>query len=306
MVRDDISERRNKQQVPFVTVAMPIFNAGNYLRMAVLSIVIQTEQNWELLIIDDGSTDNALESIRDIKDSRIYIMQDGENKGLAQRLNEAIDLARGQYFARMDQDDVSYPERFERQIKFFQSNVDLDLLATRSILIDQNNQLVGLFPSSITHEQICARPWMGFHFPHPTWMGKTEWFRKFHYKVPGPYLCEDQEILLRSFRGSHFLTVDEILFAYRIKRDINLQKLFRTRKSVLKVQIRQFMKTREWKYILLAVAVLSGRLVMDCIKFLFQKLSHDHPVGFSTYQLQPWQSLLKRISDIEKSSGAAL
>jgi len=87
---------------PLITVAMPIFNAGSYLRLAVLSIVRQTFADWELLIIDDGSTDNALQDIADIRDHRIRILRDGENKGLAARLNEAIDLARGRYFARMD------------------------------------------------------------------------------------------------------------------------------------------------------------------------------------------------------------
>ena len=91
---------------------MPVYNAGKYLRLAVLSIVRQTFTDWELLIVDDGSTDNALQGIADIDDARIRILRDGKNKGLAARLNECIDLARGKYFARMDQDDVSYPERF--------------------------------------------------------------------------------------------------------------------------------------------------------------------------------------------------
>ena len=99
-----------------VTVAMPVYNAGKYLRLSVLSIVKQTFTNWELLIIDDGSTDDALKDIADIKDARIRIFRDGTNKGLAARLNEAVNLAQGYYFARMDQDDVSYPERFARQI----------------------------------------------------------------------------------------------------------------------------------------------------------------------------------------------
>ena len=92
----------NASKAPLVTVAMPIFNAGSYLRLAVLSIVRQTFADWELLIIDDGSTDNALQDIADIRDHRIRILRDGENKGLAARLNEAIDLACGSYFACMD------------------------------------------------------------------------------------------------------------------------------------------------------------------------------------------------------------
>ena len=97
---------------PLITVGMPIYNAGEVLRPAVLSIINQSYFNWELIIIDDGSTDNSLEYIQDILDPRIKIVNDGLNKGLAARLNEIMDLGRGVYFARMDQDDISYPQKF--------------------------------------------------------------------------------------------------------------------------------------------------------------------------------------------------
>lgn len=127
---------------PLVTVAMPVYNAGKYLRLAVLSIVRQTFTNWELLVIDDGSTDNALQDIADIDDARIRIFRDGGNRGLAARLNEAADMARGRYLARMDQDDVSYPERFARQLAALQNDPELDLVATRAITIDENDHAI--------------------------------------------------------------------------------------------------------------------------------------------------------------------
>jgi glycosyltransferase involved in cell wall biosynthesis len=96
-------------ETPLATVAMPVFNAGRFLRPAVLSIIRQTLTDWELLIIDDGSTDGAVDSIADIDEPRIIIVRDGENKGLAARLNEAADRARGKYFARMDQDGRFLP-----------------------------------------------------------------------------------------------------------------------------------------------------------------------------------------------------
>jgi len=248
---------------PLVTVAMPIYNAGAYLRLAVLSIVKQTEANWELLIIDDGSTDNALDSIREIEDHRIRIFRDGANKGLAARLNEAIDLARGKYFARMDQDDVSYPERFAMQLKELQDDNDLDLVATRAILIDENNRALGLFPCAISHEAICVHPWKGFYFPHPTWMGRIEWFRKYRYAEPAPYFCEDQELLLRSYKGSQFGTVPSVLLAYRIRSNTNWQKLAKTRHAVFAAQLRNFSDSNQWFFLLLAVVALIGKRIGD-------------------------------------------
>lgn len=263
---ESLSGQAQGGELPLVTVAMPVYNAGKYLRLAVLSIVRQTFTNWELLIIDDGSTDNAVQNIMDINDARIRIIQDGDNRGLAARLNEAADLARGRYFARMDQDDVSYPERFARQIAVLQNHPELDLVATRAITIDENDQAIGLFPCAISHEEICARPWRGFYFPHPTWMGKIEWFLKYRYTVPGPFLCEDQELLLRSYRDSRLGTLNELLFAYRIRSKVDWQKLARTRRTVFLVQVRYFANSNLWHFALLATAAFVGKMSSDLSK----------------------------------------
>lgn len=251
---------------PLVTVAMPVYNAGKYLRLAVLSIIKQTFTNWELLIIDDGSTDNALDSIADIQDERISVLRDGANKGLAARLNEAIDLAHGQYFARMDQDDVSYPERFERQVQALQNEHELDLVAVRAITISDNNQLTGLLPCADSSADISAKPWRGFYLPHPTWMGKIAWFRKYRYATPGPYFCEDQELLLRTYDKSRFLIIREPLFAYRLRDAINWRKLIKTRLTVLNIQLQHFMCRRQLYFAFMAMSSFFGRTLLDALK----------------------------------------
>lgn len=279
---------------PLLTVAMPVYNAGQHLCLAVLSVLHQSETNWELLIIDDGSTDHALDTLSEIADPRIRIMHDGSNRGLAQRLNEAIDLARGKYFARMDQDDVSYPERFARQLKALQDNPALDLVATRAILIDEHNRGIGMFPAAVAHEEICARPWRGFYFPHPTWMGKTEWFRQYRYRIPGPYLCEDQELLLRSYQGSRFATVDEVLFAYRIRDRVNLRKLVKTRRSVLNMQMHHFMARRQWRYFVYSLAVYAARLSGDAAKYVLRKISKAPVSALPAQQSVQWLAVLNK------------
>jgi glycosyltransferase involved in cell wall biosynthesis len=265
-IAERLSDKTMGSEFPLVTVAMPVYNAGKYLRLAVLSIVRQTFTNWELLIIDDGSTDNAFKDIADIDDERIKIFRDSVNRGLAARLNEAVDLARGRYFARMDGDDVSYPERFARQVAALQNNPELDLVATRAITIDENNQATGLFPFAISHDEICARPWRGFYFPHPTWMGKTEWFRKYRYAEPGSFCCEDQELLLRSYSDSQLGTLDEILFAYRIRSIIDWQKLARTRCTVIIVQWRHFASLNLWYFLVLANVAFIGKIINDFLR----------------------------------------
>jgi glycosyltransferase involved in cell wall biosynthesis len=248
---------------PLLTVAMPIFNAGHHLRLAVLSIINQSFKDWELLIFDDGSTDNALQSLSDVNDSRIRIINDGLNKGLAARLNEAIDVTRGQYFARMDQDDVSYPERFAKQLALLRSNSALDVVASSAITISDENEMTGLLPCPVSHEVICARPWQGFCFAHPTWMGKIAWFRKFRYAIPGPYFCEDQELLLRSYRESKFGAIAEILFAYRVREIRNLSRVLKTRRTFLMIQLRFFMSARQLPFVFLSVLTFLALAARD-------------------------------------------
>ncbi len=255
----------DKEQ-PLITVAMPVYNAGKHLRFAVLSIVSQSYLNWELLIIDDGSTDNSFNDIANIIDERIKIFRDGMNRGLANRLNEAVDMAKGSYFARMDGDDVSYPERFARQLSALQNELELDLVATRAITIDENNQALGLFPYAISHKEICAKPWRGFYFPHPTWMGKIEWFRTNRYKIPGPFCCEDQELLLRTYNNSRLATLDDILFAYRLRDRVVWRKLSTTRCAVFINQLKCFIKFKQYQFLILATIAFMGKFSSDFLK----------------------------------------
>src|SRR5690554_4188978 len=92
--------------LPSVSIGIPFFNAEAYLLDAIKSVFAQTHQNWELILLDDGSTDRSLEIARSIDDPRVRVYSDGQNKHLAARLNEIARLARYEYLARMDADDL--------------------------------------------------------------------------------------------------------------------------------------------------------------------------------------------------------
>jgi glycosyltransferase involved in cell wall biosynthesis len=262
-----------KVVTPLITVAMPIYNAGEYLADAVNSIIAQTYTNWELLIIDDGSTDSAIDSIRSIKDERIKILKDGLNIGLAARLNQAIDLAKGQYFARMDQDDISMPERFKMQIDALEANPNLDLVATRALTINSKNKIVGQLPFALNHQQICSKLWRGFYMPHPIWMGRLVWFKKYKYKIPQSYYSEDCELLLRSYKNSNFACLPEILFKYRIKDKINWKNQIKARRAVLKLQVSHFYNQRQYLSMVLSSLVFTLRVTVDFFKVVKQHIS---------------------------------
>ena len=201
---------------PLVTVAMSAYNASGTIDLALRSILAQTYQNWELIVVDDGSTDRTAESVLNVKDSRIrFIQEPSGNMGLASRLNQCVRLARGQYVARMDADDVAYPQRLERQVQFLEEHRDIDLLGTGAVIFKGEGEIIGCYPTARSHEAICRRPWWGFPLAHPTWMGKRTWFLSHPYSDQDSR-CEDQALLLQCFSHSRFAALEEVLLGYRV------------------------------------------------------------------------------------------
>jgi glycosyltransferase involved in cell wall biosynthesis len=293
----------DQTELPLISVAMPVYNAGLFLRPAVLSILSQTYRNWELLIIDDGSTDNCLSSIADIHDSRITLMQDGLNKGLAARLNQAIEMAHGRFLARMDQDDISYPERFERQVDFLQRNCDVDLLAVRVLAISPEGEPIGYLPFCKSHDEIVSKPWNGFYLAHPTWMGRVEWFRKYGYAT---YHCEDQGLILRSYETSRFASLPEVLFAYRLRRAFNWRKTASVRAIFLSMQLKQYLKKKHlWLAVMafLAFCAKSGRDFMNY--FLMRRIpSFSRSMSSVAFgDVCRWREVQNNLSGLGKGLG---
>lgn len=217
---------------PLVSIALPVLNAEKTLAVAIRSICDQTFDDWELIILDDGSTDSSLLIAGSFGDPRIKVFSDGRNRGIAARLNQALDLGRGKYFARMDADDVSFPRRIELQIQFLEAHRDIDLLATGVVVFSGDGNPLGVFPVAETHEKICCRPWRGFFFPHPTWLGRTEWFLRHRYR-PLMNNAEDQDLLLRTYRHSRFACLPQILLAYR-EAPRTLKKMMKARYAFFK------------------------------------------------------------------------
>jgi glycosyltransferase involved in cell wall biosynthesis len=112
---------------PNVTVLMPVFNCAMYIREAVESILNQTYTNFEFLIIDDASTDETVSILKSYTDSRIQLIEKPFNTGLTNSLNQGLRIAKGKYIARMDGDDISLPERFDKQVSFLESHPEVVL-----------------------------------------------------------------------------------------------------------------------------------------------------------------------------------
>ena len=127
-----------------ISVVMSNYNTPiNYLKEAIDSVLKQTYSNFEFIIIDDGSTDDSLEFIKSYDDPRIKLIVNEENIGLAHSLNRGFDAASGEFIARMDTDDICYPQRFEKQIEYMQENPNTIVCGAWAKIIDSQNQETG-------------------------------------------------------------------------------------------------------------------------------------------------------------------
>ena len=114
-------------QIPGISVIMPVYNTGEYLGEAIQSILDQTFRDFELIIINDGSSDNSLKIIKSFKDTRIKFISNTSNRGNYPSRNEGISIARGKYICVMDADDIALKSRLERQYLFMERNPEIGL-----------------------------------------------------------------------------------------------------------------------------------------------------------------------------------
>ncbi|MBL7682632.1 MAG: glycosyltransferase [Flavipsychrobacter sp.] len=162
------------QHSPRLTVIMPAYNTALYIREAIDSILQQTFTDFEFIIINDGSKDNTLEVIKQYNDPRIRLI-DQANKGLIDTLNEAILLAQSDIIARMDADDICYPERLQVEFDFLTQNPGYVLVGSQADIIDKDgNYLMPLIPIGHTHEEIKDRIDMKCPFIHPCVMFRKQ------------------------------------------------------------------------------------------------------------------------------------
>jgi glycosyltransferase involved in cell wall biosynthesis len=214
-------------ETPKISILLPFLNGGPAFGPALRSILQQTYTNWELLLCDDGSTDGSLELARSIQDPRLVVWSDGKTKGLAARLNECIGRARGTLIARMDADDISYPDRLRVQAEYLAENANVDVVGCGMLICGEEGQALGKRLGPARHEDIVANPAVGFGLAHPTWMGRAEWFRRYLYDAKA-LRFEDIELLYRACRASRFANVTGVYYGYREMRG-GLKKRFKTR-----------------------------------------------------------------------------
>ncbi len=196
-----------------VSVGFPFFNCRSTLPDAIRSVFAQTYSDWELILLDDGSSDGSLELARAVDDPRVRVLSDGANRGLAYRLNESVRVARGEYIARMDADDLMHPERLAKQVEYLDAHPLVHLVDSAVYSIDAFNQPVGCRGGEPLLVSLGAAVRQGLLI-HPAVTGRAEWFRHNPYDT-SIGRAEDQELWCRSYHSTNFGRVQEPLLFYR-------------------------------------------------------------------------------------------
>ena len=198
--------------MPTISVILPVYNSSEYLLEALESITNQTFTDWEMIAIDDGSTDNSLQILQNYaqKEPRLRIIS-RENRGLPTTLNEGIDNAKGAFIARMDSDDISLPERFEKQLNFLEKN-NLDMCGTQ---YNKFGQRTGISNLPLQHEDCCFRLLLRSAFAHPTVMARSKLFVNFKYNE-NMNCAQDYDLWCRlALKGFKLGNLPEVLLNYR-------------------------------------------------------------------------------------------
>lgn len=287
---------------PLVSIVIPFYNNEATILDAVRSVFIQTYTNWELILLNDGSTDKSIDLVSKISDKRVRVVSDGINKGLVFRLNQAPLLSNADYLARMDGDDLMHPDRIAKQMELLISDNTIDLVDTGTYTISEIGEPVGI--RGIEPIQYDPKKFIdGAMLLHASIIGKRNWFLNNKYD-PKYIRGEDCELWARTYKTSIFKRVMEPLYIVRegkikianyVKATETMRKIFRTygpqilSKKELEIKI---LKTR------LKVALYKVFGLFNMQDYLTSKRNNT----LNNIQKMELATILKKINEIELPS----
>ena len=216
--------------MPKITVIMPVYNASSYLEEAISSILNQTFDDFEFLIFNDGSTDNSADIVQSYNDKRIKFIDSNLNKGYVYHLNHCIDLAQGEYIARMDADDISLPRRFEKQVAFMDANPNVGVCGTWFKIIGTGAEI----RHPVDNDSIRLALLNHCAIGHPTVMLRTHLLKEYGLRYESSFVpAEDYFFWVAMSKHCDLANLPEFLLEYRIhqKQISNYRRKEQSKKS---------------------------------------------------------------------------
>ncbi len=223
---------------PKITVLMPVYNCSRYIGESINSILNQSFKDFELIIIDDGSTDETFKVIKKIRSKKIKLFKNKHNLGIAKCLNIGLKKARGEFIARCDGDDINFSERFKIQKDFLESRPDYVLVSSNAFLINEQGKNIGklIFPSS--DKAVRRIIFLKNPIIHSAVMYRKKTIKKINgYRELFNLGGEDYDLWFRLMKQGKFRTLPKFLIKRRITENVFTKK-FHFRIEVLALLVR--------------------------------------------------------------------
>ena len=230
-----------------VSVLMSVYNNEEYIKNTLKSILKQTYNNIEVVIINDASEDKSRYIIKSFKDKRIKLIDNKNNLGLAKSLNKGIKKCKGKYIARIDADDLMMPDRIEKQVNFLEKNKDIAVLGTSLILINDKDKIIGKRDYPKTNEDINKTILIRNPLAHPSVMIRKSMLPKKTYDEKLK-TSQDYDIWLRINKKYKIANLPHYLLKYRIhEQAVKAKYTFQSNIDTIKIKIKAIRKVKTGK-----------------------------------------------------------
>lgn len=236
----------DKQENPLVSVLMSTYNRYDFLRESVESILNQTYSNLELIVVLEfcENQEKIEQILNSYHDKRIRIIKNKEKLGFPRSLNVGFDLAKGKYVARMDDDDISLPQRLEKQVEFMEENPEIGACGTRAEFFMYASGVFEYIPTD--PEDVKVKMLSFSTICHPSIMMRKKSFDQYNLRYDPDYFTEDYELWSRAIKYFKIANLDEILLMYRASKQnatagSNEEKIHSSHKRIVQNQCREYL-----------------------------------------------------------------
>lgn len=209
------------KQTPLVSIMMTTYNRADLITAAIESVLKQTYQNWELLILDDASRDNTSSVVQKFSDPRIKYLPASTNLGITRNRNRGLDLARGEYVAVLDSDDLwTNPNKLKAQVNFLETKKDYVAVGTQVEVINETGEVTAEFRYALEDKTIRNRLLFRNQFTHSSLLLRRSALDMYDETLP---IWEDYDLILRLGQSGHLANLPEVMTAYR-RHSTNISK----------------------------------------------------------------------------------
>lgn len=261
--------------MPSVSVVMSVYNGRRYLRQAIDSILAQTFDDFEFLIVNDASTDNTAQILASCDDCRIVVLENQRNLGLAASLNRALEASRGKYIARQDADDVSDPERFSKQVFHLDAYPEVGIVGTTTEWISDTNDVLRVWRQPTSNAAIQETLLRYCCLVHGSTMYRRQCFEEVGGYDPEMRTGQDYDLWLRMAETWDVSSLPEVLYAYRWHHDMASARREEEQKRNAEMALDRAIR-RRLCYGRLALRLRSGHLPLRLRQMSRQRLAERY------------------------------